>query len=130
MCCFIQLIEATHVFAQEKKVLNQPKYDRQKMHFGFLLGVNKTDFVIKRIKDFNLLDTLYTVESDGQSGFNLQIITNLRLGENFDLRFLPGLSFASRNLNYAFEKTTSKETVVIKKVESTFLDFPLDLKFK
>lgn len=128
--CIAFLFESTQCSAQVKKVLNLPKYDRQKIHFGFSLGVNKTDFIIKRIDDFNLLDTLYSVESKGQSGFNLQIIANLRLGDNFDLRFLPGLSFASRNLYYTFEKTTSKSNEIVKKVESTFLEFPLDLKFK
>ncbi len=128
--CMVFLFASPFLFAQEKKVLNLPKYDRQKIHFGFLLGVNKTDFVIKRIDDFNLLDSLYTVESDGQSGFNLQIISNLRLGENFDLRFLPGLSFATRNLNYTFVEAPGKKSLVIKKVESTFLDFPVHVKFK
>ena len=129
LCGFLFCISSL-LFAQEKKVLNLPKYDRQKIHFGFLLGVNKTDFVIKRIDNFNLLDSLYTVESDGQSGFNLQIISNLHLGEHFDLRFLPGLSFATRNLNYTFVEVPGKKSVVLKKIESTFLDFPVNLKFK
>lgn len=117
-------------FAQRKKVLNLPKYDKQRIHFGFLLGANKTDFTVKRIGEFNLIDTLYTVEAEGQTGFNLQIVSNLRMGENFDLRFLPGLSFATRNLNYDFIYFTGKKGTVVKKIESTFLEFPLDLKFK
>jgi hypothetical protein len=115
--------------AQRKKVQNLPNYDRQKIHFGFLLGVNKTDFVIRRIPEFNMLDTLYTVESAPQSGFNLGIIVNLKLGENFDLRFVPDLAFSQRNLEYTF-KTNGKFNTIVKEVESTFLEFPLDLKFK
>lgn len=117
-------------FAQKKKVLNLPKYDKQRIHFGFLLGANKTDFTVKRIGAFNLIDTLYTVEPDGQTGFNLQIVTNLALGNNFDLRFLPGLSFATRNLNYDFIYKSGKKEKVVKKIESTFLEFPFDVKFK
>lgn len=118
------------LFAQKQKILNLPKYDRQRFHFGFILGINKTDFVIDRVASFSLIDSLYTVESKGTSGFNLQIVTNMRMGEHFDLRFLPGLAFASRNLIYSFEKGRPLSNVVTKKVESTFVELPLDVKFK
>jgi len=118
------------LFAQKQKILNLPKYDRQRFHFGFILGINKTDFVIDRVASFSLIDSLYTVESKGTSGFNLQIVTNMRMGEHFDLRFLPGLAFASRNLIYTFEKGRPLSNVVTKKVESTFVELPLDVKFK
>jgi len=71
-----------------------------------------------------------TVESKGLTGFNLQIVTDLRIGEHFDLRFLPGLAFANRNLDYTFNYSNGKEGVVTKKIESTFAELPLDLKFK
>ncbi len=99
------------------------------VHFGFLLGINSTDFVIRRADNFNKIDSLYTVESDGQTGFNLGIIANLRLAENFDLRFVPDLSFSQRNLEYTFYPD-GKKTIVIKQIESTLLEFPLELKFK
>ena len=118
-----------NVSAQYKKVQNLPKYDTQKIHFGFLLGINKTDFVLKRIPEFNSIDSLYTVESVGQTGFNLGIIANLKIAENFDLRFIPDLSFSQRNLEYTFYTFGVKSTT-IKTIESTFLEFPLDLKFK
>jgi hypothetical protein len=130
LCLGMQMICSNFTLAQREKILNLPKYDRQKFHFGFLLGINKTDFVVRRNEGFNLIDSLYTVEPQGLSGFNLQIVTNLRLGDHFDLRFLPGLSFASRNLIYTFEPGRPKSNVVTKKIESTFVEFPLDLKFK
>jgi len=122
-------LSASNVFGQRKKVQNLPNYDRQKIHFGFLLGINNTDFVIKRIPKFNQIDTLYTVESAGQTGFNLGIIGNLRMGEHFDLRFIPDLAFSQRNLEYTFVESGAMITV-LKEIESTFLEFPLDLKFK
>ncbi len=130
---FIILLGLTFVvtesWAQRKKVQNLPNYDRQKIHFGFLLGINTTDFVIRRIPRFNTLDSLYVVESAPQTGFNLGIIANLRLAENFDLRFVPDLAFSQRNLEYTFYEAGIPITV-FKEIESTFLEFPLDLKFK
>jgi len=119
-------IDAT---AQRKKVQNLPKYDKQRIHFGFLLGINNTDFVIRRADNFNKIDTLYTVESTSQTGFNLGIIANLHLAENFDLRFVPDLAFSQRNLEYTFYPDGIK-TTTIKQIESTLLEFPLELKFK
>lgn len=116
--------------AQRNLVPNRPKYDKQKLHFGFLLGVNVTDFYIKRKGSFNLSDSLYSVESAKQTGFNLGIVSNLNMGNNLALRFIPDLSFAQRNLEYSIFVNGVKGKKVIKKVESTFLEFPLELRFR
>jgi hypothetical protein len=117
------------VFSQQSKVPNLPKYDKQWIHFGFLLGLNVTDFRIQRSGEFNSSDSLYSVESAKQTGFNLGIVSNLHMGDHFDLRFLPELSFAQRNLTYAIF-VNGIQNKITKKVESTFLNFPLELKFK
>jgi hypothetical protein len=110
--------------------LNLPKYDYQPIHFGFLLGLNSTDFRIKKVADFNLLDSVYYIESDPVMGINLGILANLRIGRHFDLRLLPTLSFAQRNLNYGLVYRDSVSAFTTKKIESTYLEFPLLLKFK
>jgi hypothetical protein len=116
--------------AQRNKIENQPKYDKQKVHFGFMLGINKTDFVINRIGEFNHLDSLYTVEVVPTTGFNLGIISNFRLGESFDIRFVPDLAFSERDLVYSFYVNGILASITTKKIESTFLEFPLELKYK
>ncbi len=116
--------------AQRNKVESLPKYDKQIVHFGFMLGINKTDFIVKRIGEFNHLDSLYDVEAVATSGFNLGIVSNLRLAENFDLRFVPDLAFSERDLNYTFYANGKLLGVTTKKIESTFLEFPLEIKFK
>lgn len=116
--------------AQRNTVQNLPKYDKQKLHFGFLLGMNKTDFVVKRIGTFNYLDSLYVVEVQPTSGFNLGIVSNLRLAEHFDLRFVPDLAFSQRNLIYSFYENGVPFSTTVKQIESTFLEFPLELKYK
>ena len=100
------------------------------MHFGFALGFNSADFVVKKVRDFNLLDSVYSVESSSSIGLNLTILANLRIGNYFDLRFLPTLSFAQRNLDYTLLYNDSTPLAKTKKVESTYLEFPLELKYK
>ncbi|MFZ7146069.1 MAG: porin family protein [Bacteroidota bacterium] len=110
--------------------INLPKYDYQKMHFGFALGFNSADFVVKKVGNFNLLDSVYSIESSSSIGLNLTILANLRIGNYFDLRFLPTLSFAQRNLDYNLLYNDSTPLAKTKKVESTYLEFPLELKYK
>lgn len=123
-------ITSSTAFAQLDAVKNLPKYDKQKYHFGFLIGFNFANFNVKHIDDFTLLDSIYRVEPLGKSGFNLGIVTNMRLGEHWDLRFVPELQFSQRDLEYTFQTTTGVSQITIKPIESTYLNFPVDLKFK
>lgn len=116
--------------AQDRKVQNIPKYDKQTVHFGFALGFTSPDFKLVPDPNFKTMDSVYDVESEAQLGFLLGIVSNLRLGDYFDLRFVPMLTFAQRNLLYTLNSGNSNLPPVIKKVESTFLDFPLMLKYK
>ena len=111
-------------------VKNLPKYDKQPIHFGFVLGVNSSGFRVKYAPDFHVRDSVYTIEPESVAGLNLGIISNLRIGNHFDLRFIPALSFAQRNLQYQFLYTPGNGEADLKKVESTYLEFPLLLKFK
>lgn len=128
--CIVHCALCISSFAQHDRVQNLPKYDKQWIHFGFLLGINYTDFTMKRTGNFINGDTVYRVDNVGQTGFNLGFVTNLHLGEHFDLRFVPDLAFAQRNLDYEIEAKDSSIKAVTKKIESTFLEFPVDLKFK
>ncbi len=118
------------VVAQKNRALNLPKYDLKKYHFGFLIGYNQFDFSIKPYSNLNSFDSLMVVESQPQSGFNLGIISNMRLNKYFDLRFIPTLSFGDRIINYTINYRDTISQVVKKSVESTYIDFPVMVKFK
>ena len=118
------------VHAQRIIVKNQEKYDKQWIHFGFLLGTNKTNFKVSRVENLLQNDSVLFLSADGQTGFDLGIISNLRLAENFDLRFTPMLAFSQRDINYNMTLKVGGSNVVTKKIESTFIQFPLLLKFK
>ena len=119
-----------HSNAQKSGVMNRPKYDHEKIHFGFILGFNISDFNFHLQPDFRIRDSIYTIESEPIAGLNLGILANLRIGEHFDLRFIPSLSFAQRNLNYYFIYSDSASGKITKNIESNYLEFPLELKFK
>src|SRR3954466_11519545 len=86
-------------FAQlDDEPRNLPKYDRRILHFGFALGFNSSSYVVDRVADFKTSDSIYSVESASVSGLNLGILSDLRIGDNLDVRFIPSLLFSLRNL--------------------------------
>ena len=124
-----------------------PAYDYSKYHFGFILAVNQMHFSIKPMGDLNyaLFDSIaaeeinadsakiYSVQHVPTYGFTVGIVANLRLGNYFDLRFIPSLAFGERNLEYRFEKFRDGERELVeldKNVPSTFVELPFHLKYK
>ena len=124
-------IGASDSYAQKiKKPQNLVRYDLQKLHFGFTIGINELNFNIKKNSNTLSNDSLLTLLPNSQKGFNLGIVTNLRIGRFTDLRFIPTLVFGERNLNYSFIDSNSVSDERVKRIESTLIDFPIYLKYK
>jgi hypothetical protein len=119
----------TNLFGQKEKMKNMQFYDEDIIHFGFALGINKTDFAIQHADNFYVLDSVYIVESVAQSGFNLGIVSDLRMGNYLNLRFVPTLSFATRLMQYQFVSST-QNFKSSKQIESTFIYLPFAIKYK
>lgn len=128
--CFLVLIPFFSHAQKKPRIENLPKYDLKPYHFGFLLALNQMDFIIKPNKNFSSSDSLLVLEAEPQLGFNIGIISNLRLGNYTDLRFLPTLSFGERILEYTIKTDSNTTNLTTKKIESTYLDFPLLFKYK
>lgn len=116
------------VYSQNYKApQNLPNYDRKAIHFGFLIGLNNLDFKIKQNPDQN--ESLFVLKSQNQKGFNMGVVTNLRLNKNFDIRIIPTLSLAERQISYIIEENSISENIN-RKIESTFIEFPVAIKYK
>jgi hypothetical protein len=113
-----------------KKSQNLARYDFQKIHFGFTLGINELNFNLQKNSNTITNDTLKTIYTKSQKGFNLGIVSNLRLGKYTDLRFVPALIFGERQLEYGFLNNSNSNNEKLKKIESTLLEFPIYLKYK
>jgi hypothetical protein len=126
----VVLILPLCTFAQgRKKVFNLPSYDNRLIHFGFLLGINTSDFRITAALTPGVFDSIKGVQSKRNSGFNLGIIGNLHLGNFMDIRFVPALAFSSRTLVYTIKGSKGFYTQS-KDIESTFIELPLLFKYK
>lgn len=116
------------VYSQNYKTpQNLPNYDRRAIHFGFLVGLNNLDFKIKQNPDQN--ESLFVLKSQNLRGFNMGVVTNLRLNNNFDIRITPTLSLAERQISYIIEENSIPENIK-RKIESTFIELPVAIKYK
>ena len=112
---------------QRQKPKNESWYDEKPIHFGFTIGFNAMDFNITPSQKYLEADSLYPEVSRLNPGINIQIVTNLKASKYMDIRFLPGVSFGQRNIRYYKNKVLYNDQ---QKLESSFLEFPLLLKFK
>ena len=108
---------------------NLPKHDKKKIHFGMKLGITNSRFAITHSENFIYHDSIKVVELPVSPGFNVGIISDLHLGDNADLRFIPTLIFAEKDLRYT-EIAPGENIQTTKTIESIILSFPLAVKYK
>ena len=127
----IVLLSSLSGFSQISKTKNQAKYDYKKLHFGFSLGMNFMNFSIQPIKNMNSIPLIRTVESVAKPGFNLGIVSDLRLNRHFNLRFIPALAYTQRDIHFGMiDESTQENYTIVKQVESTFIELPFSVKYR
>ncbi|HCF04006.1 porin family protein [Flavobacterium sp.] len=107
-------------------VIHLETWQQQPLYFGFFLGLNSYDFKFKYKANVS-----EDIQVQKTTGFNVGLVADLRLHEYINLRFEPGLYYTKRILNYpeTYFITLPKESDKIREVNSTYIHFPLLLKF-
>lgn len=145
-------ISIQNVEAQRSKPKNLLTYDDKPYHFGFILGYNQMLYSIDYIDNYQSIEHLpiewpdhnesdslivnintYNAEPLYSHGFTVGIVGNLRLAKYFDLRLIPSLSFGNRKMSYSLNATIDEEDKIIhvqKEIPSTFIELPLQLKYR
>lgn len=130
------ILTVTLSFCQKPKVKNDPTHDDKPIHFGFSLGLNVMDYRIEHT-ELAVLNGVYIGARKVAPGINIHAIANLRLSDNFDLRALPGISFGERFMDFynpgdslAFYPPLAAQPGESYKAESSYLEFPLLIKYK
>jgi hypothetical protein len=108
--------------------INYNDFRGKNYYFGITLGYNQSDFRIYHSKDFILNDSFARAESVTGPGFNLGIVSNLKIGDYFDLRFLPTLSFTERTIRYTVP--SDGDQVFQRPIESVLVEMPFHVRYK
>jgi hypothetical protein len=112
-------------------IINLENFQKKRVYFGFYLGFNSYDFKIDYktvVKDDILIKK--------STGYNVGLVADLKLQEYVSLRFEPGLYYTKRDLQYPDSYFSTlpisfprKPSDKLREVNSTYLHFPLLLKF-
>ena len=107
------------------RILNYQRGDYALLHFGFTVGLNYMDYKAQ-------LSGENAWRAEGgklKTGFLVGLISELRLAEDWGLRFLPGLEFSKRKLVFTNvpEVENNRQNAVN---ESVYLSLPLMVRYK
>lgn len=132
--------------ASAQRAMNRPYVDDKLFHFGFSLGVNFMDYSVRTfanplsgelVEPTGERDQVKNAVIDGRCsymipGFSVGFIGDLRLCNYLNLRLIPQLHFAERDIWYRYEKTVNGETQEVKHKTSLLcipISVPLELKW-
>lgn len=108
---------------------NLAAFDTKKYHFGFAISGNRSDFNLALTPDYSFSDSLQSIINQPQAGFDLGLVASWDATNNLHVRFIPGLSFQDRSLEYRFEEDGGTD-LKVRRTESVYLNFPLLLKLR
>lgn len=108
-------------FSQKRDIVEyQQNWDKQKIFWGYYLGINMKSYKISYLTDTNTF-----INVSPSAGFNVGLIGDYRLHKNINLRLEPGLSSNTKELAFT---SISGASDSIRSVNSTYLRIPLLLK--
>ena len=130
-----------------KTIANLPNFDAAKYNFGFYLGANQMMFIVqpkgefqypryyeKQISDIAADSaSAYRIVGKPSPGFSVGLVGLVRMGKFFELRFVPGLEFGERSIDYTIlTYIGGKEQFITtnKSVVSTYINAPFHLRYK
>jgi hypothetical protein len=104
-------------------------YHKQKpYYFGISLGFNNNNFLLNNSTYFIANDSISVAQPTSGYGIHVQMIVNLKIGQSFDFRLLPGFSFADRKIDYL--SNYGPEADSRKRIESVNIEMPFLIRYK
>lgn len=104
-------------------------FQRKPYYYGITFGLHNSGYRINQSSFFINNEEIRVAEGASEIGMDLHVIFNLKIGEYFDFRVLPGFAFSNRSLEFtmvdqpdnAIQKTT---------IESVFFEMPFHVRYK
>lgn len=149
-----------HAYAQMGMIQNLSGFDERPVHFGFYLGLNTMDFrfshyvsplvnpelakpdrdeIRGRVEQLVGDEIVLADVNPISPGFTVGMVANFRVSEALDFRVTPGMSFGNRNMvfNVRYDEDVLSDigrvgidSASYASIPSTYIDFPLSLRYK
>lgn len=136
----ILLVSSLSGYAQERKVQHKPYIDLRPLHFGIIVGTHLQDLEFENVGLQTLMDEngavserLIVTDADTWNpGFSVGVLAELRLHENFALRFTPSMYFGAKHLAFLDLMDVDEQgraRKVTQDLKNTYIGLPVNLKF-
>lgn len=136
----ILFVSMLSVHAQQRKVQHKPYIDLRPMHFGILVGTHLQDIEFENVglqtlvdEEGNVSEHLIVTDADKWNpGFSVGVLGELRLHENFALRFTPSMYFGAKHLTFLDMMNLDEEGnpyKVTQDLKNTYIGLPVNIKF-
>ncbi len=130
----IAIVSLTYLASAHSQVpsstnLNYWDFRSKQFYFGLTIGIHSTGYIHNKSSEFANSGIL-SISSGNSPGLNVNIITNLKIGQYFDFRFIPGFAFSERSLLVERPSLMNMNELTEFRTESVFLEVPLLLRFK
>ncbi len=125
------------LFSQKySKNTNFLEYKNKDYYFGITIGFNSSKHFTLQSDEFIRNDSIQVIQGAQGLGFDVNGIVNFKIGENFDIRALPGFSFATRVLEFDPKGDASSgggiefSNLRRESLESILVKFPFHVRYK
>lgn len=129
----ISIVISAYASYDRNIIQRLPHVDKQRWHFGFILGMSFSDFTT--LPNDSYVDEngnkWYATSAGMSPAFNVGMIADLRLVEYLNLRCTPTLALGQKNLNYTTFSPDGKVVGEVSKVvtQCTTIEIPFYLKY-
>jgi len=122
--CFLFFVFKTFSQQNNNQFENLQNFDKQKVHFGYFIGINLYNSKIDYKKN-----PIFNTQYQEEFGLNIGLIGDLRLSENLNLRFEPGLQTSKASVKFNERSNFTQKSDTLRSIKSTYIHLPLLLKF-
>ena len=105
---------------------NYLDFQKKPYYFGITVGYNMSDYKVFLSEEFLSSESIFLTRVERKPGLDLKVVTNLKVGDYLDVRFLPGLSFAGRSIVYVDPEGEEN----VRPISSVFAEFPVQVRYK
>ncbi len=124
----------------DRRVQNKPYIDLRPMHFGIHVGLHLQDVEFENVGLQTITDDDGTVHEElilcdadkWNPGFSVGVLAEMRLSNNFSLRFAPTMHFGAKHLTFLNMKQMDEQGKPFRQIQdmkNTYVSLPIDLKF-
>jgi len=125
---FLVVFCITSAFSQRGDDLqNYRKRQHKNYYFGISFGLHKSNLKLMHSEDFLDQKSISLIESYNSPGYDIKVIGNLKIGDYWDFRLLPGFSFGQMQMIYANGNANKNKSL---KVEYVYGELPFHIRYK